>query len=103
MNRLTLSALQNRDVLVGAPTGSGKTLTYLLPLLHHLNSPKKEGFRAVVVCPTKELATQIHQQLDKLGVGRKWKFCTLTRSTEGAMRQDPQSKKKYGKFYAMTS
>ncbi|MCO5584867.1 hypothetical protein L7F22_038799 [Adiantum nelumboides] len=82
--------LDNRDTLVGAPTGSGKTLTYLLPILHHLKSPKKEGFRAVIVSPTKELAQQIYQQLDRLGTGKKWKFCVLTRTTEGAMRQDPQ-------------
>lgn len=87
--------LDNRDTLVGAPTGSGKTLTYLLPILHHLKSPKKEGFRAVIVSPTKELAQQIYQQLDRLGTGKKWKFCVLTRTTEGAMRQDPQFRKKY--------
>jgi len=89
--------LDNRDCLVGAPTGSGKTLTYLLPLLHHLGTPKRDGggFRALIVCPTKELASQIHEQLDKLGQGRKWKFCVLNRSSDGAMMQDPQFKKKY--------
>lgn len=87
--------LDNRDTLVGAPTGSGKTLAYLLPILHHLKSPKQEGFRAVIVSPTKELAQQIYQQLERLGAGKKWKFCVLTRTTEGAMRQDPQFRKKY--------
>lgn len=87
--------LENRDTLVGAPTGSGKTLTYLLPILHHLGSPKREGLRAVIVSPTRELSQQIYQQLEKLGAGKKWRFCMLTRSTEGVMRQDPQFKKKY--------
>jgi ATP-dependent RNA helicase DDX52/ROK1 len=87
--------LEDRDVLVGAPTGSGKTLTFLLPMLHKLHSPKSEGFRAVIVSPTRELAQQIHDQLHKLGSGRKWKICVLTKSSEGALRQDPRSRKRY--------
>lgn len=91
--------LDNRDCLIGAPTGSGKTLTYLLPLLHHLTSTSKHGgrggLRAVVVCPTKELASQISEQLDKLGQGKRIRSYILTRSSEGAMKQDPQFKKKF--------
>jgi ATP-dependent RNA helicase DDX52/ROK1 len=89
--------LDNRDCLIGAPTGSGKTLTYLLPLIHHLCQSNKDGggLRAIVVCPTRELATQISEQLDKLGQGKKLKSYILTRTSEGAMKQDPQFKKKY--------
>lgn len=89
--------LDNRDCLIGAPTGSGKTLTYLLPLIHHLSQPNKggRGLKAVVVCPTRELATQISEQLDKLCQGKKLKSYILTRTSEGAMKQDPQSRKKY--------
>jgi ATP-dependent RNA helicase DDX52/ROK1 len=89
--------LDNRDCLVGAPTGSGKTLTYLLPLLYHLKAPQKDGggLRAIIVCPTKELSLQIYEQLDKLGEGKKWKLNLLTRSSEGSKMQDPQFKKKF--------
>jgi ATP-dependent RNA helicase DDX52/ROK1 len=89
--------LDNRDCLIGAPTGSGKTLTYLLPLIHHLGQSNRDGggLRAVVVCPTRELATQISEQLDKLGQGKKLKTYILTRTSEGAMKQDPQFRKKY--------
>ncbi|UZJ51932.1 hypothetical protein CBS101457_001252 [Exobasidium rhododendri] len=89
--------LDNRDCLVGAPTGSGKTLTYLLPLLHHLKGPQKDGggLRAVIVCPTKELALQIYEQLDKLGQGKKWRFNLLTRSSDGSKLQDPRFRKRY--------
>lgn len=51
---------QSRDVLVCAPTGSGKTLAFCLPLLAHLQQPANQGFRAVVISPTRELASQVH-------------------------------------------
>jgi len=51
--------LQSRDLLASAPTGSGKTAAFLLPILHHLQEPRNGGYRALVVVPTKELAIQI--------------------------------------------
>ena len=51
--------LEGREVLASAPTGSGKTVAFLLPLLHHLGEPRQGGARALVVVPTKELAAQI--------------------------------------------
>jgi ATP-dependent RNA helicase RhlE len=59
-------ALQSRDVLAAAMTGSGKTAAFLLPILHHL-APKKRGMtRALVVAPTRELAAQIAEHLADL-------------------------------------
>lgn len=53
------------DVLSCAPTGSGKTLSYLIPLLLCLNSPSttRHELRSVILCPTKELADQIYRVL----------------------------------------
>ncbi|KDN38322.1 putative ROK1-ATP-dependent RNA helicase [Tilletiaria anomala UBC 951] len=91
--------LDNRDLLAGAPTGSGKTLAFLLPILYHLGVPaaKKEGFRAVIVSPTRELAQQIYEQLRKLCQGRKWRICVLnnTRVTQAEESADPMTRKKY--------
>ncbi|KAL7750947.1 RNA-dependent ATPase rok1 [Sorochytrium milnesiophthora] len=70
-----------RDILACAPTGSGKTLAYLLSLLHLLQAPKKVGFRACIIAPTRELAQQIQRELHKLTVGRKWKSCVLSKAT----------------------
>lgn len=55
--------LHRREVMACAPTGSGKTLAFLLPVVHHLLSTRKtsKGFRGLIVCPTRELALQIHQ------------------------------------------
>jgi len=57
---------QGRDVLATAPTGSGKTAAFLLPLLHRLKEPRNGGYRGVVVVPTKELANQILAECNKL-------------------------------------
>ncbi len=54
--------LNRREVLVCAPTGSGKTAAYLIPLLHLLGSHRKKGCRAIIVAPTRELALQIHRE-----------------------------------------
>jgi len=61
-------ALEGRDLLAGAQTGTGKTAAFGLPLLQHLgtnpqavNGPRKP--RALVLAPTRELATQVHDSL----------------------------------------
>jgi ATP-dependent RNA helicase RhlE len=50
-------ALEGRDVLGRAPTGTGKTAAFMLPTLNRLRG--KEGLRALVLCPTRELAIQV--------------------------------------------
>ena len=59
--------LHRREVMVCAPTGSGKTLSFVLPLIQHLLITKKStSFRALIVCPTRELAIQIHKICNNL-------------------------------------
>src|SRR6476469_11016464 len=61
-------ALEGRDVLACAMTGSGKTAAFLLPILHRL-IPKPRGVtRALVLSPTRELAAQILEDLTDLAV-----------------------------------
>jgi superfamily II DNA/RNA helicase len=55
-------ALAGRDVLGAARTGSGKTLCYVIPMLEILFREKwnvEDGLGAIVISPTRELATQI--------------------------------------------
>ncbi|CAG0914064.1 unnamed protein product [Notodromas monacha] len=61
--------LQRRELLASAPTGSGKTAAFLIPLLHHLKEPSKKGIRALIVAPTRELAAQIHRECVRLSEG----------------------------------
>ena len=61
-------ALEGRDVLACAMTGSGKTVAFLLPILHHLIAKPRGTTRALVVTPTRELAAQVLQELNDVAV-----------------------------------
>jgi superfamily II DNA/RNA helicase len=50
--------LEKRNMIVTAPTGTGKTLAFLLPILQNLQPSKKIG--AIIMVPLQELATQIY-------------------------------------------
>ena len=60
-------ALQGRDVLGLAQTGTGKTAGFMLPILERLITGPREPVRALIVAPTRELAEQIHQTAVDLG------------------------------------
>ncbi len=62
------AALEGRDVLACAMTGSGKTAAFLLPILHQLLDKPRGTTRALVVTPTRELAAQILESLENMAV-----------------------------------
>jgi ATP-dependent RNA helicase RhlE len=51
-------ALDGKDVLGRAQTGTGKTAAFMMPILQRLD-PQNDGLRALVLCPTRELAIQV--------------------------------------------
>lgn len=62
-------ALEGRDVLATAQTGTGKTLSFLVPLLDFLEKPRMQqtkGCTALILLPTRELAMQVEQHYRKL-------------------------------------
>ena len=61
-------ALEHKDLLVSAETGSGKTAAFLLPTVHHLLTlpSRNYGTRALILAPTRELAQQIFKQCQQL-------------------------------------
>lgn len=61
-------ALEGRDLLASAITGSGKTAAFLLPILHRLMDKRRGTTRALVLTPTRELAAQILEDLNDLAV-----------------------------------
>jgi ATP-dependent RNA helicase RhlE len=89
------SILAGRDLLGLAPTGTGKTAAFMLPILQHLTQGPLRRTRALIVAPTRELAEQIHQTAVDLGkktrvrsatvyggVGKKPQVNALRRGTE---------------------
>src|SRR5512142_2666562 len=65
-------ALDGRDMLAGAQTGTGKTAAFALPLLDRLyiKAPKAaqpKTPRALVLTPTRELAAQVHDSIRAYG------------------------------------
>lgn len=60
-------ALEGRDLLACAATGSGKTAAFLLPILHRMVEQPRGTTRALVLAPTRELALQIVEEAKALG------------------------------------
>ena len=56
--------LEGHDLIACAQTGTGKTAAFLLPILHKLASQPSEETRALIICPTRELAIQIEKQIE---------------------------------------
>ena len=58
-------ALDGHDLIAQAKTGSGKTAAFALVLLTNLN-PRRFAVQAMVLCPTRELADQVTQEIRRL-------------------------------------
>ncbi len=63
-------ALEGRDVIGTAQTGTGKTLAFLIPLIETLNREPARHTVALVLLPTRELAMQVHEQYEQLRTQR---------------------------------
>src|SRR5712664_1004085 len=59
-------ALEGKDVLATAQTGTGKTLAFLVPIIERLLASKAKGIEALVLVPTRELAMQVVDQYNAL-------------------------------------
>ncbi|MBE9602194.1 DEAD/DEAH box helicase [Pedobacter sp. MC2016-24] len=68
------AAKKGSDLVLLAPTGSGKTLGFLLPVLNNLDAGVK-GVQALVLVPSRELALQIEMVFKQMGTGFKVNCC----------------------------
>lgn len=62
------AAIEGKDLIAESPTGTGKTLAYLLPLLEKIDVEKR-AVQAVIIAPSQELVMQILQEIQKWGEG----------------------------------
>ena len=95
-------ALQGRDILACAPTGSGKTVAFVLPLLQQIISLRDvEGVKGLIISPTKELANQIFNECSKLcnkvflGKKKPLSVALLSKSLSAKLKNKVVSDKKY--------
>ncbi|XP_006138682.2 putative ATP-dependent RNA helicase DDX52 [Pelodiscus sinensis] len=87
--------LHSRELLASAPTGSGKTLAFSIPILTHLKQPMNKGFRALIISPTRELASQTHRELVKLSEGTGFRIHMIHKATEATKKFGPKSSQKF--------
>ncbi len=59
--------LEGRDIVGQAQTGTGKTAAFGIPLLQKIN-PKERNLQSIVLCPTRELAIQVAEEIRKLAL-----------------------------------
>jgi ATP-dependent RNA helicase RhlE len=69
-------ALAAHDLLVQSPTGSGKTLAFGIPLVERLE-PRGQELAALVLAPTRELASQIVDELEPIAGARRLRIAAV--------------------------
>jgi len=70
-------ALEGRDLIGTAQTGTGKTAAFVLPILQKLLTGPRRRTRALIVTPTRELAEQIHRMIRSLRGSTKLRSMTV--------------------------
>lgn len=59
--------LSGNDIIAKAPTGSGKTAAFAIPIIERLDfNPENKSIQTLVLCPTRELTIQVHREFEKL-------------------------------------
>jgi ATP-dependent RNA helicase RhlE len=89
------AALDGRDILGLAQTGTGKTAAFALPVLERLLARRGDGPRVLIVAPTRELAAQINEEIASLARFTGIRSTTIfggvsARTQTAALRQRPQ-------------
>lgn len=88
-NEAIPAILQRRDIIAIAQTGTGKTASFSLPILHLLAAtprPQTHGVRALIIAPTRELAAQVAANVDNYSQHMNMR----TTAVFGGVRIEPQ-------------
>jgi len=81
-------ALAGRDLLASAPTGTGKTAAFVLPIVQRLRGAHARSVRALILTPTRELASQVDEQLVRFAAGTS----VRTACVVGGVAMGPQTR-----------
>jgi ATP-dependent RNA helicase RhlE len=79
-------AMEGKDVLATAQTGTGKTLAFLIPIIEQMLAKDAPGVAALVLVPTRELAMQVQEQYNAL----RGKRLTPAALVVGGLSEGPQ-------------
>ena len=78
--------LEGRDVIGQAQTGTGKTAAFGIPLIEHI-VPFEKYVQAIILCPTRELALQVTEEMKKLSKHIKGVWVTTVYGGDSIERQ----------------
>ncbi|GAB0099135.1 RNA helicase [Sergentomyia squamirostris] len=95
MQAMPVMFSKKHSLLACAPTGSGKTAAFLVPIIRDLEGPKAEGFRALIVCPTRELARQILRECSRLCEGVNLKLHMITKTQKAEEMYSPEKTQRF--------
>ncbi|KRY73458.1 ATP-dependent RNA helicase DDX51, partial [Trichinella pseudospiralis] len=95
INCCTWSVKPPPDICISSPTGSGKTLCYVLPIIYALRDRPMPRIRALVIVPTAELVDQVYQVFSQFAKYAKLKVVSI--SGEKSLKKD------YNKIYETTA
>ncbi len=84
---------RNKNVIVESPTGSGKTLSFLIPIIEKLDL-NDDGLEAIIFTPTRELATQIFNVIKEINEFIKFKSSLIIGGKEIEKQKEDLNKKK---------
>ena len=74
MQNVAIKSAATHDTIILSPTGTGKTLAFLIPVLKRLDK-SITGVQALILVPSRELALQIEQVFKAMGTGFKVNCC----------------------------
>ncbi len=80
--------MEGRDLIGCAQTGTGKTAAFALPILHRLHAARRAQIRALILTPTRELASQINEVIEGLAANTK----VYTAAVYGGVGMPPQER-----------
>lgn len=87
--------LKGRPLMACAPTGSGKTIAFLAPVINDLKTPKKVGFRAIILAPTRELAQQIYRECVRVSEKTALKIHIISKVNQAKQKMGENTAKKF--------
>ena len=68
--------MQGRDIIGQAQTGTGKTAAFGIPLIEKVD-PRKFSVQAIILTPTRELAIQVAEEINKIGQSSRVLACPI--------------------------